>query len=99
MRIISCPELTVVYVEHTLTRETYCVYHLCTGYYVQRAHPQFADVSANGKTASVEDGRLETDVHSMSVDHREVLRVPSIWTVPIFTRYHVSFSAALVPQL
>lgn len=75
------------------------MFHLCTEYYVQRADPQCVNVAASGKIASVEDGRLETDVHSMSVDHREVLRVPSVWTVPNLTRYYVSFSTVLVPQL
>jgi hypothetical protein len=52
MRIIPCPEVTVVSVEPT-------------EYYVKRVHPRCVDVPIR-KITLVEDDPLETDVHSAS---------------------------------
>jgi hypothetical protein len=72
--------------------------------YSKRAQPQYVDVVAIRKIASVEDYRLETDVSvansGMGVIYRQaVLRGPSGGIVPILVRHRVSFSTALVPQL
>jgi hypothetical protein len=62
--------------------------HLSTECYAQIGHPQCVEVVAIHKIASVEDDRLETDVHSVSsgvdaIDCHEVLPGPSVWLVPI----------------
>jgi hypothetical protein len=59
---------------------------LSTECYAKRAHPQCVDVVAICQIASMEDGRLETDGHSVSsdvdaVDCHEMLQCPSVWLV------------------
>jgi hypothetical protein len=59
---------------------------------------------ASRKTATVVDGRLETNVRPTSSgmaarDLHEVLRRPSVEKVPTVLRYCVGFSTALAPQL
>jgi hypothetical protein len=60
MRIIPCLVVTVVDIEHTLTRRT-C--HVSTEYYVKRSYSQHVDV-AICKIAYIEDNHQEIDVHS-----------------------------------
>jgi hypothetical protein len=59
---------------------------LSTECYAKRAHPECVHVVAICQIASMEDGHLETDMHSVSsdvdtFDCREVLQCPSVWLV------------------
>jgi uncharacterized Fe-S radical SAM superfamily protein PflX len=75
MMIISCPEVTVVVGEHTVTCKARCV---C---------PQNIDVVAVRKISSVEDDSLETDARSASGDMDAVHRHKALsalgWIVTI----------------
>jgi hypothetical protein len=73
-------------------------------FYVKRTPRQRVNIAAIRKTSCVEDDGPEADMPFVSngmdaTDHHEVLRAPTVGIIPIFLRYRVCFSTALVPQL
>jgi len=64
MRIILCPEGTVIDNEHTLTHQTWFLMSIdCS---VIGAHLHHVDDTAIHKTASTEGNCLDTNVHAVS---------------------------------
>ena len=99
--VLTCPQTTVSNSENSLMHHTRFG---CWQTAAQKAdQPQRADV-ASRKIACVRGDRVKKEVRPASscmdeTDSQEVVRNPLVGTVPVFLRYGVRFSTALVPQL